>query len=230
MLRWRSVRALIFCRGMTSTSRACHTSTVADSSSSAGFSVAFGRLVTADLLVPLREADEDDAAVVAPGQDGGGTHQPLAAAQSAVRGRIELVAGGRGVGGAAPRDRHVRGPFAFGVGLGPQHHEVGRFLPPHQADVCGRRRVEHTQRRRRGIEDLHAVAGLVLGADRDREQRPLVLPRELRHVAEGRVSSRRQLADDQCGAGRRIVGRGRGKAVASSPARSGASRRGCRRR
>ena len=93
-----------------------------------------------------------------------------------------------------PRQRDLRGTVATIVGPRFQHRQIGRVLAPGERGVDGRRGIEHAQRGTLGIEELNAVPGLILRADRDREQTALVLPGKLRDVAEGGVAAACELA------------------------------------
>src|SRR5205823_11162145 len=114
------------------------------------------------VLGPRRAAERDDT--------------PRAAEQG-IGGRIELALPCRRRTDAGPRENRVRGAVVLVVTQRLQYDEVVRVLTPSEAEVARRRRIEHPQRAGRGIEQLHAVAGAVLGGDGDREEATLRLPR-----------------------------------------------------
>ena len=96
-----------------------------------------------------------------------------------------------------PRQNRMGGAIVVVIGCPAEDRQVVGFLAPRQACVDGGGGIEHAQRSALGIEELDAIAGLVVGADRERQQLALVLPHELGHVAECRVAACCQLADDE---------------------------------
>ena len=178
MLRWRSVLALIFWRGMTSTSRACQTSTAAGSSGSFAASLSacfvaasrplspsFGFAAPGTFSSHCAMPDEHRAAIVGPRRACGTTTMRDPAGKPAAVEGIE----GRDRGRAS---RHARiacvGAVMVVIGCA-RGGPPGRRRPcATSARVDRRRGIEHAQRSALGIEELDAVAGLVVGADRER--------------------------------------------------------------
>lgn len=117
-----------------------------------------------------------------------------------------------------PGEDHVRRPFAILVCHGAERRQRRRVLPPPQTAVGRGRGIERVQPAGRGVVHVHAVADTAFDGDGKRQERPLLLPRELRDGCECRIAAGGQLANQE----RRPRGQG---LVVGRPLRRRAARR-----
>ena len=143
-------------------------------------------------LVPLADAHEYRSSIVGPRRPAE-SHDARAGRQAGRRQRVEDHHRGQ----ALPGEDGVRRAVVPIVGRAPEDGQIVCVLAPRQPRINRLCRVEHAERAGVGIEELNPVTSLVLRADREREESALVLPRELGHVPERRVSSRFELPDDE---------------------------------
>ena len=215
--------ALIFCRGMTSTSRACQTSTAAGSSS-----VVASRFASSLRGLVLRAASRSTRAIprntMRPSSDHDGLRKPTVRMPAGKRcdPRPARRRGGRGAAALSPRpgDDGMRRAVAARRSFAAQAREVVGVLAPGEPDVDRRGGIEHAERAgRRDRRAARRCRSSRRPSIANGEQPALVLPRELGDVAERHVAAGRQLADDERRAGRRrssSAGRGPGCAAGAT--------------
>src|SRR6266702_7217498 len=123
----------------------------------------------ADFVLPLGEAEENDATFESPFRLVKG-NSALAGGKFCIGGGVIAMSGFSGFAEIAPGKRDLGGAVAKIVGFGAKNSQVGTFLAPGKARIHGGGGVENAEGTGVHIEDLDAVAGFVIRVDRHGEE------------------------------------------------------------
>jgi hypothetical protein len=187
-----------------------------------------GLVLSRRFRAPRGDTHEDRAGLVGPRRTPEGDETAGGPERAVVR-RVVLVKPFGRRTHTRPGEHRVRRPFARVVGLRLEDREIVRILAPCQAEIPRGPGVEHAQRAGRWIEHLHAVAGAILGGNRNRQETSFRLPRRLRHVPRLSALTARGRGGDPGSSDQAAAGSGSPRAGGRS-ARSAASGAACRRR